>query len=185
MPDEAKWPQILNEDQKCDILKAFKHATGKSALQQFVCASCHARYPESEKREVLLDPDLLDLFHVHDHPESLATHTTQASVPTFLYSASVLSDAAAGLTILSCRDCRQALARGKLPPLAVANDLVLGSIPQELQDLTMVEEAMIARCRAKAWIVQLKQDQEEEGLPGAHRPWAQQAMRGCQERFGP
>ncbi|KZV89336.1 hypothetical protein EXIGLDRAFT_618362, partial [Exidia glandulosa HHB12029] len=37
---------------------------------------------------------------------------------------------------------------------------------------------MIARCRAKAWIVQLKQDEEEEGLPGAHRPWAQHGVRG-------
>ncbi|KZV95351.1 hypothetical protein EXIGLDRAFT_610720, partial [Exidia glandulosa HHB12029] len=37
---------------------------------------------------------------------------------------------------------------------------------------------MIARCRAKAWIVQLKQDEEQEGLPGAFRPWAQRAMRG-------
>ncbi|KZV97591.1 hypothetical protein EXIGLDRAFT_607874, partial [Exidia glandulosa HHB12029] len=39
---------------------------------------------------------------------------------------------------------------------------------------------MIALCRAKAWIVHLKQDDasEEEGLPGTHRPWAQRGMRG-------
>ena len=36
--------------------------------------------------------------------------------------------------------------------------MVLGEIPAELKDLTVVEEAMIAKCRAKCWIVQLKED---------------------------
>jgi hypothetical protein len=36
--------------------------------------------------------------------------------------------------------------------------MYLGPIPSELKDLTIIEEAMIARCRAKCWIVQLKEE---------------------------
>ncbi|KIO19383.1 hypothetical protein M407DRAFT_223170 [Tulasnella calospora MUT 4182] len=53
------------------------------------------------------------------------------------------------------------------PRLALANKLYLGDVPMELQDLTMVEEAMIARCRAKAWIVQRKET--NVGMPNAQR----------------
>jgi hypothetical protein len=37
----------------------------------------------------------------------------------------------------------------KTPPLALANHMTLGDIPNELRDLTVVEEAMVAKCRAK------------------------------------
>jgi hypothetical protein len=40
--------------------------------------------------------------------------------------------------------------------------MVLGDIPDQLKDLTVVEEAMIAKCRAKCWVIQLKE--ENSGL---------------------
>ncbi|KAJ7933320.1 hypothetical protein B0H13DRAFT_2306998 [Mycena leptocephala] len=42
-------------------------------------------------------------------------------------------------------------------------------IAPELKDLTVVEEAMIARCRAKCWIIQLRDDGGESSIPTTQR----------------
>ncbi|KAJ7506421.1 hypothetical protein B0H11DRAFT_1903795 [Mycena galericulata] len=47
---------------------------------------------------------------------------------------------------------------GKVPRLALSNHNYLGPVTNELKNLTFVEEAMIARCRAKCWIIQLKDE---------------------------
>jgi len=44
----------------------------------------------------------------------------------------------------------------KLPRFALANLNVIGSIPSELKGLTLVEEMLVARCRAKMCIVKLQ-----------------------------
>jgi len=59
-----------------------------------------------------------------------------------------------------CKDCYSYIEKGKTPPLSLANHLLLGDIPPELQGLTPVEESVIARCRAKACIIQLKGDND-------------------------
>ena len=59
------------------------------------------------------------------------------------------------------------LRSGKVPTLSLANHNFLGAIPDELKDLTVVEEAMIARCQAKCWIIQLKEDNQDLTLPHA------------------
>ncbi|KAJ7590290.1 hypothetical protein C8J56DRAFT_1048455 [Mycena floridula] len=55
-----------------------------------------------------------------------------------------------------CKTCRNAYRRKDIPPLALSNRMSLGAVPPELQGLTSIEEAMIARCRAKCWIVMIK-----------------------------
>ena len=57
-----------------------------------------------------------------------------------------------------CRTCHSSLSKGCLPALALANDLFLGEVPPELQGLTIVEEAMISRHRAKCTVIHLKED---------------------------
>jgi hypothetical protein len=52
-------------------------------------------------------------------------------------------------------------------PLSLANHIFLGSVPNKLKDLTVVEEAMIACCHAKCWVVQLKEDNQDLTLPHA------------------
>lgn len=55
----------------------------------------------------------------------------------------------------------------------MANRLYLGPVPEELSELTMVEESLIARARAKSWIVKL---QETEG--GFALPTVQRGLKG-------
>jgi hypothetical protein len=78
-----------------------------------------------------------------------------------------------GLCLLnSCKGCHRSLMENeKLPALAIANSMILGQVPQELRDLTVVEEALIARRRAKMWVVHLRgdsqtSDSDELGVPG-------------------
>ncbi|KAF8157746.1 hypothetical protein K438DRAFT_1620612, partial [Mycena galopus ATCC 62051] len=64
-----------------------------------------------------------------------------------------------------CSECQSSLRKGKLPPLSLANKTFLGPVPEELKDLTVIEEAMIARSRSKCWIIQLKEENQDLVLP--------------------
>ncbi|KAJ7847669.1 hypothetical protein B0H13DRAFT_1557877, partial [Mycena leptocephala] len=57
----------------------------------------------------------------------------------------------------------------KMPALALANKMFLGSVPPELKDLTIIEESMIARCSSKCWIVQLKEENQDLVLASTQR----------------
>ncbi|KAJ7430620.1 hypothetical protein B0H11DRAFT_2391954 [Mycena galericulata] len=61
--------------------------------------------------------------------------------------------------LATCKNCYSFLKRGKVPRLALSNYNFLGPVPEELSNLTVIEEAMIARCRAKCWIIQLKEEE--------------------------
>ncbi|KAF8162218.1 hypothetical protein K438DRAFT_1985337 [Mycena galopus ATCC 62051] len=64
-------------------------------------------------------------------------------------------------TLSLCSICHSSLKRNKLPPLSLANRNFLGPIPEELQNPTVIEEAMIARCGSKCWIIQLKEENQD------------------------
>ncbi|KAF7314095.1 ATP-dependent DNA helicase [Mycena chlorophos] len=75
-----------------------------------------------------------------------------------------------GSPIMSlCPECISCLRRNKTPALALANRNYLAPVPPELQDLTMIEESMIARSRAKCWIVKLKEENQNLELPTTQR----------------
>ncbi|KAI9574225.1 hypothetical protein HD554DRAFT_1996599, partial [Boletus coccyginus] len=55
-----------------------------------------------------------------------------------------------------CNACKRALEASVTPDLAIANHLYLSDIPEQLTGLTVIEEAMIARC-ARSCIIQLRE----------------------------
>ncbi|KAJ7205792.1 hypothetical protein GGX14DRAFT_397490 [Mycena pura] len=72
-------------------------------------------------------------------------------------------------TLSLCTSCYSSLKNKKMPPLSLANKNFLGPVPEELKDLTVIEEAMIARCRSKCWIVQLKEENQDLALATTQR----------------
>jgi hypothetical protein len=70
----------------------------------------------------------------------------------------IVSDDAGNPVLLTSKNCCSFLKRGEVPRLALANYNFLGPVPPELTNLTVIEEAMIARCRAKCWVIQLKEE---------------------------
>jgi hypothetical protein len=73
------------------------------------------------------------------------------------------------LVLSLCSECESSLKNGKLPPLSLANKTFLGPVPEELKNLTVIEEAMIARCRSKCWIIQLKEENQNLVLANTQR----------------
>jgi hypothetical protein len=65
------------------------------------------------------------------------------------------SDDEGETVLLACKTCSPSLKQGKIPRLSLANP-----VPSELQELTVIEEAIIARCREKCWIIQPKQEDD-------------------------
>ncbi|KAJ7877097.1 hypothetical protein B0H14DRAFT_2567936 [Mycena olivaceomarginata] len=72
-------------------------------------------------------------------------------------------------TLSLCKNCYSSLKNKKLPALALANRTFLGSVPDELKDLTVIEEAMIAHCHSKCWIIQLKEENQDLVLQNTQR----------------
>jgi hypothetical protein len=82
------------------------------------------------------------------------------------------------LTWSICNSCHRSLTRAKLPANTLANNLFLGDVPPELADLTIIEEAMIARRQAKVTVIHLKEDRHSSnGLSNsATLPTSQRAL---------
>ena len=68
--------------------------------------------------------------------------------------AGIVCDDTGARCLQCCLDCHAVLyIRKKLPKFSIANDLYVGKVPPELQELTVVEECMIARWRAKVFVI--------------------------------
>ncbi|KZT35093.1 hypothetical protein SISSUDRAFT_990986, partial [Sistotremastrum suecicum HHB10207 ss-3] len=57
-----------------------------------------------------------------------------------------------------CNDCRSSLSKNKIPRYSLRNGLYRGSLPEQLQDLTWVEEMCCAIYRTTAHVTRLFQD---------------------------
>ena len=68
-----------------------------------------------------------------------------------------------------CNPCLNAIQKQKTPALALANHTFLGLMPEELKDLTPIEESIIALCHAKCWIIQLSEQASDVTSP--HNQW--------------
>ena len=81
----------------------------------------------------------------------------------------VTQDGESDTSLQLCIRCDSDLQKGKLPRLAIANLNVLGSVPPEMKNMTMVEEMLVARCRAKCCIVKLQDHRADVSLPSSQR----------------
>ncbi|RDB20445.1 hypothetical protein Hypma_012444 [Hypsizygus marmoreus] len=195
--EQLSWPQLVPTSVKEKVQNMFLDATSSERLAHGTCASCAEdcllsdcqRFPLSAIDVTLLRrPDYDFLFsndfapgedNEMDSPRWLHPHTVPPNMP---YSegplAHVLLDKAGvedrtgcsdDISLRLCDDCSSSLLRGKTPALSIANRNLLGELPPELQDLTPIEESMIARCRAQCWIVQLKDEDSDTSVPNAQR----------------
>lgn len=161
------WPTLTHENVKEMLLSNFQTATSSDALRTRVCAVCsECRYVSefAERPIPVNDPNLhLDLLR--------APYPTGVQDPfddneflrgVMLDRAGFVSDAEGG-SLWTCRFCYKTLSKNIMPRCALANRMYVGEVPACLKDLTVVEEAMIARRRAKCWIIHLN-----DGGAGTH-----------------
>ena len=183
------WPALVPDHRKTDVVRAFREATASEALNIFVCASCGGKRSSGDCVEVSITDVDLNLLKRPDRRvvdgviiddrwidsecigPTLDTPFRDVDDVLLAQKGLVVSDGRAS-GLLLCGQCARCLRKGRTPDLALANHLFLGEVPPELQGLTVVEEAMIARCRAKSWIIQLQE------LAGNPAPNAQRGFRG-------
>jgi hypothetical protein len=186
---KKSWPHQVSQNLKEKIAKLFLQDTSSHAWATFVCASCGEDSLLKDKNCVNeKDISLTPLYR-----PDVRHSTTSAEFPVdeqWLNSACTpphiidnISDVNAlldpngispshneqGKVLSFCSECYKHLIKGKTPPLALANHMFIGNIPPELQQLTMVEESVIARCRAKTWVVQLQEKNDAINLPNIQR----------------
>jgi hypothetical protein len=169
------WPQLVPSALKERLVRLFREATSSDRLAEYTCACCAESCLVSDRRIVPASSINLELLRC-----SGDLFDSECISPTLPYTEGLLggvlvdkggvsvgSDGRYDLSL--CRICFQSLRKNKVPPLSLANLTFLGAVPDELRDLTPVEESMIARCRAKCWIVQLTEQNRDLSLPNTQR----------------
>jgi len=172
-----EWPQPVSMKLKEDCVRDFRAATSSESLRQFTCACCAESINVSDRKVRRLQEINLELMRdrtarVFDEscipPEPPFTNGPLAGLmidPSGVISENPESE----ISLQLCVGCDSSLQKGKLPRLAIANLNVLGPVPPEMKDMTMVEEMFVARCRAKYCIVKLQDHRTNTSLPSSQR----------------
>lgn len=170
------WPRLIPSRMKEKLVRDFKEATASQALASFTCACCACEKLLKERQckdhtevniEVLRGPN------VHWNDDGIRPPPTPISTGPWanalldVNGVKANDDGTGHLEL--CTTCLRSLRRGSMPKHALANRLYPGPVPDELNDLTMVEECMIARARAKSWIVKLQETESGSASPTSQR----------------
>lgn len=160
------WPKLPDSTVRLRLQKAFVEATSSESLRESPCAVCGASFVRQDMRpESICIDDIMEelsLLRLNlDVPPGVKLMYQRKDCLDGLavYSPAVHSTESSKISMDMCCTCHKSLIeRKELPALAIANGLYLGSVPPELQELTVIEEALIARRRAKMWVVHLRGD---------------------------
>ena len=167
------WPKLIPSHTKEKIIRDFRAATSSAMLASFTCACCGRQSPVSDrvcKQHTDVNLDLLERPQSEQDPHMAPAPFTSGPLENKLLDPHGVRSEGGGKIMLDlCVSCSRGLHRKSLPKHALANRLYLGSIPDELSDLTMVEECMIARARAKSWIVKLQEQDSDSASSTAQR----------------
>lgn len=172
-----EWPQPASMDLKEDCFHNFCTATSSTSLCEFMCACCAESTNLSERKIQQLEGINLDLMrdcmhHIFNkNCTPLQPPFTEGLLANLMIDPAgvVHREAKNDISLQLCSWCNSALKRGKLPRLAVTNLNVLGSIPPEMKNMTMVEEMLITCCWAKCCIVKLQDNRTSTSLPSSQR----------------
>ena len=180
------WPQVIGDQLKDKIRSLFKEITSSAALTSLTCASCGTSTSKKKAKQcAIADIDLSllkrpDLFEEDFEQPEDNWLDPEIAPPPMPYDHGPLKDVLvdpAGVAVgpegtirlVMCNTCSTSVKNKRVPPLALSNRMYIGPIPPELQDLTVVEEAMVARCRAQCWVVQLKEESQDIVVPTSQR----------------
>lgn len=131
-----------------NIIARFIDATGNQALKAIACGSC-AREMNMEDCDEMLLEDIPNRHHLvpnTPHPAHKLNQDLLIYTPTI---------GPLGQTVNLCHECRNHLRKNKRPRLSLSNDMWIGDIPPQLQNLTLPERLLIAKYFPAAYIVKL------------------------------
>ena len=172
--ESNEWPLVIPQSLKDKIASTFVAETSSEKLRSFICSSCSSSAFLQERVSIKKSSiNLSCLQHLETHlsgmPPNL-NHMIANDLNLSFLTEGILLDhrGIENEDLHFCKDCFAHIKKGNMPPLSLANHLLLGDVPPELADLTPVEESMITRCQAKSCVIQLKSD-EDIFLPNSQR----------------
>ncbi|KAJ7083132.1 hypothetical protein B0H15DRAFT_785155, partial [Mycena belliarum] len=140
---ETTFPVILSQEEKDQIVREFRLATNNASLRRYECSFCGLFENESlVKRRAIED---LDITLLEQAVKELRVISRQPKIESFR-SSSVI-----GGSYVLCHLCNSAVSKNtfrSIPVRSYANGLWIGEVPEELKNLTFLEEQCIARARA-------------------------------------
>lgn len=167
-------PQIPSSQLKHHLEPAFKDETSLEKLATFTCACCAKRVSivvslNEFDLTLLCRPDRQhdqhmsnDYFDVDCPLPQLPFSESDGPLHNLMVDPSRMRQSDDGeFKFFLCSACHKKINKGKQPALSLANRTFLGDVPDELKNLIVVKEAMIACCQAKCWIIQLKEENQD------------------------
>lgn len=126
----------------------FIAATGNTAVSQVVCASCaRRRFTRQCTTRKLRDiPNQEQLVPLSPHPAQVLFQGK------LLYAGNLDNDEQ---EVNICHECMLYLKRNRRPKFSLANDLWIGEIPSQLQQMTLPERILISKYFCAAYIFKL------------------------------
>jgi hypothetical protein len=139
----------MEEERRC--YEAFYDATSNDALSFRTCPICAREklMKEGEDSTLLSDPSVVDILMPPLPNERLRRRGKSAILRHLLE----IDDT--GIYCWICFDCLRDLERKILPKLSLANNLWIGDVPNELSNLTIPEQLLIARYYPRCYIFKL------------------------------
>ena len=122
------------------IIASACHKMDSSAIEESGCAICGELKPLKGMSKL---KSVKNLLHILVSPGVTRKERKDDSLPVHQFSGPVLDYKCNKI----CDDCRKALRTNKIPKLALANNLWIGNVPEELKCLRFVEKILIARVR--------------------------------------
>ncbi|CAF2063985.1 unnamed protein product, partial [Rotaria magnacalcarata] len=175
------WPQIPMTEIKHACLTNFKNSMSNHAVHQVVCASCACLHYKTDtvQQNIAKIPNKHLLYHVDYIPSCILRLNLDIDTITNTFQISeeqiqeYFSDAENTTVIINkmllcrkgihlntgnvqlCNKCHEDLSSNKLPALSLSNLMWIGDVPQELRDLTLPEQKLIALYRHSSCVIKL------------------------------
>ncbi|CAF4618095.1 unnamed protein product [Rotaria sp. Silwood1] len=180
----SAWPEPISHDLKKTCLQQFLQQMSMSALAEVTCAVCNVRslvqtskkVPISkipnihllkvsdELKDLILSTQSSVLRHSIDDTIQMTGHvqnSTSFNSASFYYENGIIlytnglhQENKTHMSTL-CQKCHVALTKGIIPKFSAANNMWLGDVPAELQDLTIPEEKLISLYRHNSCVIKL------------------------------
>ncbi|CAF1486450.1 unnamed protein product [Adineta ricciae] len=173
---KGEWPKPVSTDLKIKCLKDFMKHMSMTFLEEKICGICNTRCYKRDLHCVPLHK--IPFVHVlkpHDDLNDVIAKIQQADnrvtcsslkLP-FIYENNAFfyqrglqhglnNDRRQTTRCNICRECWSCLVKEKIPKFSPANKVWLGDIPEELKNLTILEQRLISLYRYNSCIVKLQ-----------------------------
>ena len=141
LPPESTFPPPpLSKELAETIIRSWCKETKPSSLEEAGCAVCGELVPMSHLSRLKSIKTMLGILATRGvtrvERKSVSQPISEFKGPVLDYRCDKI-----------CDDCRKSIRKGKVPRLALANNLWIGEVPNVLSDLNYIEKLLVARIR--------------------------------------